>query len=67
MPNTGEDREIKRRVNANEAEVVRESKKLVQKAKADLNTQKKDQAHGHVGARKLGNDRMVPQEATVQP
>ena len=36
MPNTGEDREIKRRVNANEAEVIRESKKLVQKVKADL-------------------------------
>jgi len=42
MPNTGEDREIKQRVNANEAEVVRESKNLVQKAKADLNTQKKE-------------------------
>jgi hypothetical protein len=42
MPNTGEDREIKQRVNANEAEVIRESKKLVQKAKADLNPQKKE-------------------------
>jgi hypothetical protein len=42
MPDTGEDREIKQRVNANEAEVIREEKKLVQKAKADLNTQKKE-------------------------
>jgi hypothetical protein len=42
MPDTGEDREIKRRVNANEAEVIRESKKLVQKAKANLNPQKKE-------------------------
>ena len=42
MRNTGEDREVKQRVNANEAEVVRESKKLVQKAKADFNTHKKE-------------------------
>jgi hypothetical protein len=42
MPDTGEDREIQRRVNANEAEVIRESKKLVQKAKSDLNTTKKE-------------------------
>ncbi len=41
MPDTGEDREIKQRSNANEAEVIRESKKLVQKTKADLNTAKK--------------------------
>jgi hypothetical protein len=33
MPDTGEDRELKQRVNAHQAEVVRESKKLVQKAK----------------------------------
>lgn len=42
MPDTGEDREIKQRAEANEAEVIREEKKLVQKAKADLNTQKKE-------------------------
>ena len=33
MPDTGEDREVKQRVNAHQAEVVRESKKLAQKAK----------------------------------
>jgi hypothetical protein len=31
MPNTGEDREIKRRATAHEAEVVRESKELARK------------------------------------
>ena len=37
MPsNTGEAREIKRRANANEAEVVRESKTLARKVKAKL-------------------------------
>jgi len=46
MPDTGEDREIKQRVNANEAEVIRESKKLMQKAKADLNTRKKGARSG---------------------
>ena len=34
MPDTGEDREIKSRVNAREAELVSESKKLRQKSKA---------------------------------
>jgi hypothetical protein len=33
MPDTGEDREVKQRVNAHQAEVVRESKRLAQKAK----------------------------------
>jgi hypothetical protein len=33
MPNTGERREIARRVNANEAEVVRESTKLVSRTR----------------------------------
>ncbi len=42
MPDTGEDREIKQRINANEEEVVRESKKFLQKARADLNTTKKE-------------------------
>jgi hypothetical protein len=42
MPDTGEDREIKQRMSANEAEVIRESKKLVQKAKSDLNARKKE-------------------------
>jgi hypothetical protein len=38
MPtNTGEGREIQDRANANEAEVVRESKTLARKVKADLN------------------------------
>jgi hypothetical protein len=33
MPNTGERREITRRVNAKEAEVVQESKKLVSRTR----------------------------------
>jgi len=33
MADTGEDREIKQRVSAHQAEVVRESKNLVEKAK----------------------------------
>jgi len=37
MPDTGEDREIADRVNANEAEVIRESKALARKVKAELN------------------------------
>jgi hypothetical protein len=40
MADTGEDREIKQRANANEAKVVRKSKKLASKAKADLNMRK---------------------------
>lgn len=35
MADTGEDREIKERSDAKEAEVVAESKKLVQKSRAD--------------------------------
>jgi hypothetical protein len=34
MADTGEDREIKQRANANEAEVIRESKELLTKKKA---------------------------------
>ena len=41
MADRGEDREIKQRANANEAEVIRESKELLRKAKEDLNTKKK--------------------------
>ena len=41
MADTGEDREIKQRANANEAEVIRESKELVRKTKEDLNAKKK--------------------------
>ena len=45
MPtNTGEAREIKDRATANEAEVVRESKTLARKVKADLKKQEKGQA-----------------------
>jgi hypothetical protein len=33
MPDTGEKRELKQRVNAHQAEEVRESRKLIQKAK----------------------------------
>lgn len=35
MPDTGEDREIKQRINAKEAERVSQSKKLLQKSKKD--------------------------------
>ena len=42
MPtNTGEGREIQDRANANEAEVVRESKTLARKVKADLDKTRK--------------------------
>jgi hypothetical protein len=41
MADTGEDREIKQRANANEAQVIRESKELVRKTKEDLSTKKK--------------------------
>jgi hypothetical protein len=42
MPtNTGEAREIKDRANANEAEVVQESKTLARKIKAGLNEAKR--------------------------
>ncbi len=33
MPDTGEDREIRQRVNAKEAEIVSETTKLLQKSK----------------------------------
>jgi hypothetical protein len=43
MPtNTGEAREIKDRANANEAELIRESKNVARKVKADLNKKKKE-------------------------
>ena len=45
MPDTGEDRQIKQRVNANETEVIREEKTLDQKLKADLNSRKKASGH----------------------
>jgi hypothetical protein len=38
MPDTGEDREIQRRVNAKEAVRVSQSKKLLQKSKKDEGT-----------------------------
>ncbi len=41
MADTGEDREIKPRANAHEAEVIRESKELLRKTKEDLNANKK--------------------------
>ena len=34
MPDTGEDREIRQRVNAKEAEVISESKKLLEKVRS---------------------------------
>jgi hypothetical protein len=50
MANTGEDREIRQRVNAREAEVVSESKKLLEKVKST-----KDSNRGGLrGARKKG-------------
>ena len=49
MADTGEDREIKPRVNANEGEVIREEKELVRKTKENLNARKKapDARSGH--------------------
>ena len=56
MADTGEDREIKQRANANEAKVVRKSKKLASKTKADLNMRKN--ASGTApGARSESNKR----------
>jgi hypothetical protein len=46
MPDTGEHREIQQRVNANEAEVIREEKRLDQKLKADLSSKKRAPGHG---------------------
>ena len=50
MPDTGEDREIRQRVNAKEAEVISESKKLVQKLKSTKNRN----TGGPRGAKKKG-------------
>jgi hypothetical protein len=60
MADTGEDREIKQRANANEAEVIRESKELLRKTKEGLVTKKKalGARSGHRRS-KPGNDRMV--------
>jgi hypothetical protein len=41
MADTGEDREIKQRANANEAEAIREEKELLRKTKEDFNPKKK--------------------------
>jgi len=55
----GEDREIKQRTNAKEAEVIGEDKQLLRKAKEDLNAKKKARVQGQVIASKPENDRMV--------
>jgi len=41
MADTGEDREIQQRANANEAEVIREEKELLRKTKEGLRMEKK--------------------------
>jgi hypothetical protein len=41
MADTGEDGEIKQRANANEAEVIRESRELLRKTKENLRSKKK--------------------------
>jgi hypothetical protein len=47
MPNTGERREITQRVNAKEAEMVQESKKLVSRTKeVSAETDEKNLARG---------------------
>lgn len=62
MSDTGEDRELKQRANANEAEVIRKSKNLVSKTKADLDTtEKAPRARPGLRRFKPGNDRMVRQ------
>jgi hypothetical protein len=50
MPDTGEAREIKQRVNAKEAEVVSESKKLLEKVRST----KESAPAGPRGAKKKG-------------
>jgi len=56
---------FKQGVNANEAEVTWESKKIVQKAKADLNTTKKEPGAAGSGHRRpKTRDQTVRQEAT---
>ncbi len=48
MPNTGERREITKRVNAKEAEMVQRSKKLVSKTRestADIRSEEPDAHH----------------------
>ena len=59
MADRGEDREIKQRTNAKEAEVIGEDKQLLRKAKEDLNAKKKARVQGQVIASKPENDRMV--------
>ena len=61
MADTGEDREIKQRANANEAEVIRESKELLRKTKEALtHRRRKHQVQGRfIGASKQANNRMV--------
>ena len=60
MADTGEDREIRQRANAHEAEAIRESKELLRKTKGSPATKKK--AFGVKSGRrrsKPGSDRMA--------
>jgi hypothetical protein len=59
MADTGEDREIKQRANANEAEVIRESKELLRKTKEKLNSKKKAPGTRSGRRSKDSNDQMV--------
>lgn len=55
MPtNTGEAREITGRANANEEEVIRETKTLTRKVKADLNKEKEPAALGRTNSKLKG-------------
>lgn len=59
MPtNTGEAREIKNRASANEAEIVRESKTLARKVKANLKREEKEPAAGTNSKPKRGRPQM---------
>jgi hypothetical protein len=59
MPNTGERREITRRVNAKEAEVVQESKKLVSRIRQlSATTEDKSKARLAVGKKNPARARL---------
>ena len=60
MADTGEDREIKQRANAHQAETVRESNQLEQRTKRDL-------VKKNAGRNKRGRSRSTKQISPTQP
>ena len=70
MADTGEDREIKQRTNAHQVEVVRESKKLVQKAKqpsARNKPRSRGTSHPRTKSRGLSSKVQVERAALAGP